>query len=155
VESTLRFASREEKALDAPLDRYLSWLAVEEARYESAGARQKATGCQFLSGLYRKRFGSSVAALRATLRRRLGLPAAPEDYDDDVPFVDTDASDPEDEVLDPGTEAETPPPPLARQEADLATELLEAANRVPPGRGLSPLSRLLSRRSPCGRPVLG
>jgi superfamily II DNA or RNA helicase len=134
VESTLRFASKEEKALDEPLDRYLSWLAIEEARYESAGARQKATGCQFLSGLYRKRFGSSVAALRATLRRRLGLPPAAEDYDEDVPFVDTDASDPEDEVLDPGAEAETPPPPLAKREADLATELLEAAKHVPPGR---------------------
>jgi superfamily II DNA or RNA helicase len=133
VESTLRFASKQEKALDEPLDRYLSWLAAEEARYESAGARQKATGCQFLSGLYRKRFGSSVAALRATLRRRLGLPPAPEDYDDDVPFVDTDASDPEDEVLDPGAEAETPPPALAKREAKLATELLEAAERVPLG----------------------
>jgi superfamily II DNA or RNA helicase len=134
VESTLRFASKQEKALDLPLDRYLSWLAAEEARYESAGARQKATGCQFLSGLYRKRFGSSVVALRATLRRRLGLPPALEDYDDDTPFVDTDASDPEDEVLDPGAEAETPPPPLANREAELATELLEAAELVPPGR---------------------
>ena len=48
----------------------------EEDRYERAGARQKATGCRFLATLYVKRFGSTVAALRATLRRRLGLPPA-------------------------------------------------------------------------------
>lgn len=145
VRSTLALASKEERALDAPLDAYLSWLRREEARYEQAGARQKATGCQFLATLYRKRFGSSVAGLRATLRRRLRLPAAPEDADEVVPYVETDDSDPEDSAIDPGAEAETPPPDLTAEEAKLARALLEAAEKVSGGRDakLEALSRLL------------
>ncbi len=45
-----------------------------------------------LTSVYRKRFGSSVAALRATLRRRLGLPPASEDGDEDVPNSETEAA---------------------------------------------------------------
>jgi len=147
VISTLGDATKQEQALDAPLDAYLRWLAEEEARYAGVGARQKAKGCQFLAGVYRKRFGSSVAALRATLRRRLELPPAPEDEDGDIPYTDTDASDPEDEIIDPGAGAENPPPPLSLGEADLARELLTAAEAVPPGRDakLEAMIRLLAR----------
>jgi superfamily II DNA or RNA helicase len=146
VISTLGDATKQERALDAPLDAYLRWLAEEEARYAGAGARQKAKGCQFLAGVYRKRFGSSVAALRATLRRRLELPPAPEDQDEHVPFTDTDASDPEDEIIDPGAGAENPPPPLSTGEADLARALLDDAETVPSGRDakLEALVRLLN-----------
>ena len=146
VRSTLPMASRAERALDQPLDAYLAWLAGEEERYLQVGSRQKATGCQFLAGMLRKRFGSSVAALRATLRRRLGLPPAPEDSDDLVPYVDTDESDPEDEAIDPGAAAEAPPPQLTPREAELAQTLLSAAKAVPPGRDakLDALSRLLN-----------
>jgi superfamily II DNA or RNA helicase len=146
VVSTLTVASREERAVDGPLDAYLAWLAGEEQRYEASGSRQKATGCQFLAGVLRKRFGSSVAALRATLRRRLGAPPAPEDLDDEVPYVDTDESDPEDDVVDPGEAAATPPPELAPEEARLARALLDAAEAVPQGRDakLEALSRLLA-----------
>jgi superfamily II DNA or RNA helicase len=145
VRSTLPMASKAERALDAPLDAYLAWLASEEVRYQQAGSRQKATGCQFLAGLLRKRFGSSVAALRATLRRRLGLPPALEDTDELVPYVDTDESDPEDEVIDPGAAAEAPPPNLTPREAELARALLDAAEAVPIGRDakLEALARLL------------
>jgi superfamily II DNA or RNA helicase len=134
VISTLRFAGKEERGLDEPLDRYLEWLAKQQSMHKHAGARQKATGCQFLAGIYRKRFGSSVAALRATLRRRLGVEAAPEDSDAAVPYVQDNASDPEDEIIDPGLESETPPPPLVPKEEELARALLEAAERVPRGR---------------------
>lgn len=134
VVSTLSKASKAEKALEGPLDDYLQWLLDEEARYESAGARQKATGCQFYGGLLRKRFGSSVAALRATLRRRLELPPAEEDQDTSVPYVDTDASDPEDDIIDPGAESESPPPPVVEAERKLADHLLELADQVPVGR---------------------
>jgi superfamily II DNA or RNA helicase len=134
VVSTLRYASPSERGVNAPLNAYLEWLAGEEARYRGAGSRAMAQGCQFLAGVYRKRFGSSVAALRATLRRRLGLPPAPEDADESVPLVLTDASDPEDDVLDPGAVAETPPPPLSAAEEGLARALLDAANQVRPGR---------------------
>jgi superfamily II DNA or RNA helicase len=146
VFSTLRDATRAERALDEPLDRYLGWLAAEEARYQGRGARQKAQGCQFLATLLRKRFGSSVAALRATLRRRLDLPPAPEDSDDAVPLCETDAPDPEDEVIDPGAAAGPPPPPLAPAEADVARELLTAAEGVTSGNDakLRALSRLLT-----------
>lgn len=146
VISTLGDATTQERALDQPLDDYLRWLAEEEARYAGAGARQKAKGCQFLAGVYRKRFGSSVAALRATLRRRLELPPAPEDSDDEVPFTDTDASDPEDEIIDPGAGSENPPPPLSTGEADLARDLLAAAEAVAVGRDakLEALIRLLT-----------
>lgn len=145
VVSTLGDACREEKALDGLLDKYLGWLAEEEERYEGTGARQKATGCEFLAGVLRKRFGSSVAALRATLRRRLGLPSAPEDADDDVPYVDTDASDPEDEIIDPGVAAESPPPDITAKETELARALLQAAEKVPQGRDskLEAMVRLL------------
>jgi len=131
VVSTLGDASPQEKAVEKPLDEYLVWLAGEEARYQDEGARQKAKGCQFLAGVYRKRFGSSVAALRATLRRRLGDPPAPEDFDEETPFVDTEASDPEDEILDPGSGTESPPPSLSPGERRLARALLEAAQAVP------------------------
>ena len=136
IRSTLGNRTKEERALDGPLDSYLEWLAREEVRYEKAGARQKATGCEFLGTMYRKRFGSSVAALRATLRRRLDLPAHDEDTDATVPYVDTDVSDPEDSIIDPGAEAETPPPPVVDKERDLAAALLESAERVPIGRRL-------------------
>lgn len=144
--STLPVASREERAVDGPLDAYLAWLAGEEQRYEASGSRQKATGCQFLAGVLRKRFGSSVAALRATLRRRLGLPPAPEDLDEEVPYVDTDESDPEDDAVDPGEAAAAPPPELAPEEARLARALLAAAEAVRRGRDakLEALSRLLA-----------
>ena len=146
VRSTLPLASKAERALDHPLDAYLAWLAGEEERYLQVGSRQKATGCQFLAGMLRKRFGSSVAALRATLRRRLGLPAAPEDSDALVPYVNTDESDPEDEAIDPGAAAEAPPPQLTAREVELAQALLNAAEAVPSGRDakLDALSRLLS-----------
>jgi hypothetical protein len=139
-------ASKQERALDEPLNRYLEWLAAEERRYEVEGARQKAKGCQFLAGVYRKRLGSSVAALRATLRRRLDLPPASEDADEAVPFVDTDASDPEDDIIDPGVASEAPPPPLDPREAELAQAVLSAADAVPEGRDskLQALKRLLA-----------
>jgi Type III restriction enzyme, res subunit len=54
VRSTLPMASNAERALDGPLDAYLAWLASEEVRYQQAGSRQKATGCQFLAGLASK-----------------------------------------------------------------------------------------------------
>ena len=114
VVSTLGDASKAERGRRAePLDEYLAWLAARSTRFEREDARQKATGCQFLAGLYRKRFGSSVAALRATLRRRLDLPPATRTPTGPFPSWTTDASDPEDEVIDPGAEAETPPPPLS------------------------------------------
>lgn len=145
VISTLPDASRQERALDRPLDAYLAWLADEERRFEGIGARQKAKGCQFLGGVYRKRLGSSVAALRATLRRRLDLPPGDEDSDAQVPFVETEASDPEDEIIDPGAAAESPPPPVAETERRLAEELLRASETVPGGRDskLQALLRLL------------
>jgi superfamily II DNA or RNA helicase len=156
VESTLRFASPEERAVEGPLDAYLAWLADEEVRYESAGARQKATGCQFLAGLYRKRFGSSVAALRATLRRRLGLPPAEEDQDEVVPYVEDNSSDPEDEVIDPGAEQETPPPPVTAPEEELAAALLAASEKVERGRDskLQALTWLLRERLPDEKAVV-
>ena len=134
VRSTLADASRQERELNEPLDAYLGWLKDQEDRYEQAGARAKASGCHFLAGLLKKRFGSTVAALRATLRRRLDLPPADEDLDSRVPYVDTDASDPEDEIIDPGVEAEAPPPDIDPQEAELAQALLAAAEQVPAGR---------------------
>jgi superfamily II DNA or RNA helicase len=145
VISTLDDASPAEKALERPLNAYLDWLAAEESRLLGAGARQKAKGCQFLAGVYRKRFGSSVAALRATLRRRLQLPPASEDSDDLVPFVETEASDPEDEIIDPGASADAPPPPLSDEERDLARGLLDAAGKVEAGRDakLEAMMRLL------------
>ncbi|MHB1446204.1 MAG: DEAD/DEAH box helicase [Acidimicrobiales bacterium] len=146
IVSTLGEATLQERDVDRPLSAYLAWLAEEEARYEGAGARQKAKGCQFLAGVYRKRFGSSVAALRATLRRRLGLPPAPEDTNDVVPYVESEASDPEDDAIDPAAELDPPPPDLTPQEAELARDLLAAAERVPAGRDakLQALVKLLS-----------
>lgn len=148
VVSTLGYATKQEKDLEKPLDAYLAWLSGEEDRYQKAGARQKAKGCEFLAGIYRKRFGSSVAALRATLRRRLQIPPAPEDSDDVVEYVDTDASDPEDDAIDPGAQSETPPPPMTPDEEKLAKELLEAAEKVPSGKDskLEAMSYLLSKK---------
>lgn len=134
VLSTLAEASPQEKAVEPILGEYKSWLDGEKQRFERENARQKATGCEFLAGTLLKRYGSSVAALRATLRRRLDLPPADEDTDAVVPFVETDASDPEDEILDPGAEAETPPPPLSPGEREVAQRLLDAAEEVPRGR---------------------
>lgn len=134
VLSTLPEASKQERAIEPILGEYKAWLASERQRFESENARQKATGCEFLSTTLLKRFGSSVAALRATLRRRLGVQPAAEDASPAVPYVDTEASDPEDEVLDPGAEAETPPPPLSSTEREIATRLLAAAEQVPAGR---------------------
>ncbi len=133
VVSTLGHATREEKALEGPLDRYLEWLTDQEARFEAEGRRAQAKGCEFLAGLLRKRFGSSVAALRATLRRRLAIPPAPEDRDDVAAYVDTDASDPEDELIDPVVEADARPPDVTPREEQLARELLEAAEKAPQG----------------------
>lgn len=146
LQSTLREAIPAEKAVEEPLNRYLEWLAAEEARYADEGARQKAKGCEFLTTVYRKRLGSSVAALRATLRRRLGLPPAEEDTDTRVPFVNTDAPDPEDEIIDPGAGSESPPPPLAHAERALAMAVLDASEKVPHGRDskLQALVRLLN-----------
>ena len=134
VLSTLSEASKQERALEPILGEYKAWLAEERQRYERANARQKATGCEFLVTTLLKRYGSSVAALRATLRRRLALDPATEDASEIVPLVETDASDPEDEVLDPGAEAEAPPPPLSAGEREIATRLLAAAEQVPVGR---------------------
>ncbi|OFW59093.1 MAG: hypothetical protein A2133_12155 [Actinobacteria bacterium RBG_16_64_13] len=144
--STLGDASAEEKAVERPLNAYLEWLAAEESRFLDTGARQKAKGCQFLAGVYRKRFGSSVAALRATLRRRLGLQPAPEDSDELVPYVETEASDPEDDIIDPGASAEAPPPPISEEEMGLARGLLDAADNVHAGRDskLEAMIRLLN-----------
>lgn len=146
VLSTLTEASTQEKAVEPILGEYKSWLDGEKQRFEREGARQKATGCEFLAGTLLKRYGSSVAALRATLRRRIGLPPADEDTDSVVPFVETDASDPEDETLDPGAEAETPPPPITPGEREVAQRLLEAAEAVPRGRDakLQALVKLLN-----------
>lgn len=146
VESTIGEASKQERAIEPILGEYKTWLDSEKQRYERQKARQKATGCEFLAGTLLKRYGSSVAALRATLRRRLGLPGADEDTDASVPYVDTDASDPEDEVIDPGAESETPPPPLSPGERDIAERLLAAAEEVPRGRDskLQALVRLLT-----------
>lgn len=146
VLSTLSEASKEERALEPILGEYKEWLAAERVRYESQNARQKATGCEFLTTTLLKRYGSSVAALRATMRRRLGLPPAGEDDHTVVPFVESDASDPEDDVLDPGAEAETPPPPLVAGERDIARRLLTAAELVPEGRDakLQALVKLLN-----------
>lgn len=144
--STLADASPAEKRVEEPLNRYLEWLVAEEARYAGEGSRQKAKGCQFLTTVYRKRLGSSVGALRATLRRRLGLPPADEDTDSRVPFVDTEAPDPEDEIIDPGAGSESPPPLLAKAERALAMAVLEAADKVARGRDskLEVLVRLLN-----------
>ena len=146
VLSTISEASPQERAVEPILGEYKTWLEGEKHRFEREHARQKATGCDFLAGTLLKRYGSSVAALRATLRRRLGLPPADEDLDEAVPFVETDASDPEDEVLDPGAEVEAPPPPLSAGEREIATRLLEAAEAVPRGRDakLQSLVKLLA-----------
>jgi superfamily II DNA or RNA helicase len=147
VVSTLYEASSHERAVEPILGEYKAWLDREKQRFERQNARQKATGCEFLAGTLLKRYGSSVAALRATLRRRLGLPPADEDTDVVVPFVETDSSDPEDEVLDPGAEAETPPPPLSPGEREIAQRLLDAAGEVPRGRDakLQALVKLLGK----------
>lgn len=147
VLSTIPEASKEERAIEPILGEYKTWLSNEKARYERESARQKATGCEFLAGTLLKRYGSSVAALRATLRRRLSLPPADEDMDAAVPYVENDASDPEDDVLDPGAEAETPPPSLGVGERDIAMRLLTAAEAVPRGRDakLQALVKLLGR----------
>jgi superfamily II DNA or RNA helicase len=147
VVSTLSEASSHERAVEPILGEYKAWLDREKQRFERENARQKATGCEFLAGTLLKRYGSSVAALRATLRRRLGLPPADEDTDVVVPYVETDSSDPEDEVLDPGAEAETPPPPLSPSEREIAQRLLDAAGAVPRGRDakLQALVKLLGK----------
>lgn len=146
VRSTLPDRTRPERALDAPLERYLGLLAERELSFAAEGSRRQATGCQFLASVYRKRFGSSVAALRATLRRRLGLPPAAEDSDEAVPFSDTDGPEPEDDVIDPGAEVAADAPALTEDEAVAARELLDAALAVPPGRDakLQALSSLLA-----------
>jgi superfamily II DNA or RNA helicase len=146
VISTISEASAKEKMVEPILGAYKAFLASERRRFEEERARQKATGCEFLAATLLKRYGSSVAALRATLRRRLGYPPADEDSDDVVPYVDTDASDPEDEVLDPGAEAETPPPTIELPERGIAERLLDAAEAVPRGRDakLQALVKLLA-----------
>jgi hypothetical protein len=119
-------------------------IVVDEAHHlAEPGSRTKRLA---FAGVYRKRLGSSVAALRATLRRRLDLPPASEDADEAVPFVDTDASDPEDDIIDPGVASEAPPPPLDPREAELAQAVLSAAAAVPEGRDskLQALKRLLA-----------
>ncbi len=146
VRSTLADRTRAERDLEEPLEAYLALLAERERRFAEAGARQKATGCQFLAGVYRKRFGSSTAALRATLRRRLGLPPTDEDLDEAVPYSDSDGPEPEDEIIDPGAESVTPPPELSDDEATAARALLDAALLVPSGQDskLRALSTLLA-----------
>ena len=146
VRSTIPDASAQEKALEPLLDAYLEYLREREAAYASEEERAKAKGCSFLASILLKRTGSSVAALRATLRRRLGLPPDSEDSDAAVVFVETDASDPEDDYLDPSASQVTPPPDMDTKEAKLARALLEQAERVPQGRDakLQHLSRLLA-----------
>jgi superfamily II DNA or RNA helicase len=145
VRSTIPNASRAERALEEPLQAYLDWLREEESRYSDADQRAKAKGCTFLAALLMKRYGSSVAALRATLRRRLGVPPSEEDHDEDSPYVETDASDPEDDIIDPEATAADEPPPLAGREVELAQALLTAAEQVKLGRDakLEHLSKLL------------
>jgi superfamily II DNA or RNA helicase len=146
VRSTIPDASAQEKALEPLLDAYLEHLREREAAFASEAERAKAKGCSFLASILLKRTGSSVAALRATLRRRLGLPPDEEDADAVVAFVDTDASDPEDDDLDPSASQVTPPPDMDVKEAGLARALLEEAERVPRGRDakLQHLSKLLN-----------
>jgi hypothetical protein len=146
VRSTIPDASAQEKALEPLLDAYLEHLREREAAYASEEERAKAKGCSFLASILLKRTGSSVAALRATLRRRLGLPPDSEDSDAAVVFVETDASDPEDDDLDPSASQVTPPPDMDTKEAKLARALLKQAERVPQGRDakLQHLSRLLA-----------
>lgn len=134
VRSTLRNASRAERDLEGPLESYLQYLRSREADLTAADERAKAKGCQFLATTLLKRTGSSVAALRATLRRRLGLPPAAEDEDALVPAVPNDASDPEDDEIDPTAGEVTPPPELDEDEARLAEKLLRCAEEVPEGR---------------------
>lgn len=55
VRSSLGDRTRAEQALEEPLEAYLALLAERERGFVSAGARQKATGFQFLAGVYRKR----------------------------------------------------------------------------------------------------
>jgi superfamily II DNA or RNA helicase len=150
VISTLGHATKEEKAIDAPLDAYLAWLTDRQANLEAEGRRAQAKGCEFLAGVLRKRFGSSVAALRATLRRRLDLPPAAEDEDDTAAYVDNDDPDPEDQMLDPGIGADAAPPETTTIEADLAHTLLQVAERVPPGMDskLQAMIRLLHQTIP-------
>ena len=146
VRSTIPDASVQEKALEPLLDAYLEHLREREEAYAGEEERAKAKGCSFLASILLKRTGSSVAALRATLRRRLGLPPDREDSDGAVVFVETDASDPEDDDLDPSASQVTPPPDMDKKEAELARALLEQAERVPGGRDakLEHLSKLLA-----------
>jgi len=146
VISTVNDATRDEQALNPLLDAYIEHLRERERRLLSEDQRAKAKGCSFLASVLLKRTGSSVAALRATLGRRLGLPPAEEDQDEVVGLVDSDASDPEDDEIDPGVAQLTPPPELDTHEGELARAMLEQADRVAPGRDakLERLSTLLS-----------
>lgn len=145
VISTIPDASRAERDLNPRLDAYLEHLRERERRLLSQDERAKAKGCSFLTSVLLKRTGSSVAALRATLRRRLGLPPAEEDADAVVALVDSNASDPEDDELDPGAAQLTPPPEIDEAEAQLARELLAKAEEVAAGTDakLERLSKLL------------
>lgn len=146
VISTIKDATTSERALNPLLDAYVEHLREREQVLLSEDERAKAKGCSFLTSVLLKRTGSSVAALRATLRRRLGLPPADEDHDALVGLVESDASDPEEDEIDPGAAQLIPPPELSAGEAQLARALLEQAERVPAGRDakLERLSELLS-----------
>jgi hypothetical protein len=63
-----------------------------------------------------------------------------------VPYTDSDGPEPDDDVIDPGAEAATPPPELSNDEAEAAWALLDAALSVPPGQDskLRALSALLA-----------
>jgi len=146
VRSTIPDAAAQEKALEPLLDAYLDHLREREAAYVSEEERAKAKGCSFLASILLKRTGSSVAALRATLRRRLGLPPDDEDSDAAVVFVETDASDPEDDDLDPSASQVTPPPDVDAKEAALRPA---PAARAGPGGG----ARGGATRPPGARPA--
>lgn len=146
VRSTIPDATKAERALEPLLDAYLTHLRERERAFTDADERAKAKGCSFLASVLLKRTGSSVAALRATLRRRLQVPPAEEDADEVTPFVETDDSDPEDHEIDPTAQELTPPPELDADEHRLARELLEQAERVQSGRDakLEHLAKLLA-----------
>jgi len=91
-----------------------------------------------LANCHKTRGSGGGGGIRPRSEGERRLPPAEEDHDEDVCFVDTEASDPEDEIIDPGAAADAPPPGMTHKEATLAEALLEAAQKVPSGRDSSP-----------------